>query len=115
MNPAISSAETSPCLCQMPSSFPNSAGASVIEVGRPIYTFYLSKTAGVDPATGKRLYYAYWKRGVDETGAVSNVRCDEYVTDNVSLASLSKYYMGSREPAVSGRFSTQYGMISTLL
>lgn len=85
-----------------------SAGASVIEVGRPIYTFYLSKTAGVDPATGKRLYYAYWKRGVDETGAVSNVRCDEYVTDNVSLASLSKYYMGSREPAVSGSLGSSF-------
>ena len=31
------------------------SGIRVIEVGRPIYTFYLPKTAGVDPATGKQL------------------------------------------------------------
>ncbi len=85
-----------------------SSGVSVIEVGKPIYTFYLSKSAGVDPATGKRLYYAYWKRGIDENGSLVNVRCDEYVTDNVSLASLSKYYMGSREPAVSGSFGSSF-------
>ena len=66
------------------------SGLRVIEVGKPIYTFYLPKTAGVDPATGKQLYYAYWTQSVDDNGKLTNVRCDEYITDNVSMASLSK-------------------------
>lgn len=90
-----------------------SAGASVIEVGRPIYTFYISKTAGVDPATGKQLYYAYWKRGVDENGTLTNVRCDEYITDNTSIASMSKYYMGSREPLLSGSIGSSFELFSS--
>jgi len=65
----------------------------------------------VDPATGKQLYYCYYRKGVDAKGNTINVKCDEYVTDNVSLASLSKYYMGSREPLCSGSF----GMNFTLL
>ncbi|MBR5385077.1 MAG: TonB-dependent receptor [Bacteroidales bacterium] len=84
------------------------SGNSVIERGYPIYTFKLSKSAGVDPATGKQLYYCYYRKGVDEKGNMINVRCDEYVTDNVSLASLSKYYMGSREPLFSGSFGMNF-------
>lgn len=84
------------------------SGMTVIEVGRPIYTFYLSKSAGVDPATGRQLYYAFWKRGVDEDGQVANIECDEYITDNVTYASLSKYYMGSREPSVYGSIGSNF-------
>lgn len=91
-----------------------SAGASVIEVGKPIYTFYISKTAGVDPATGKQLYYAHWKRGVDENGTLTNVRCEEYITDNTSMASMSKYYMGSREPLVSGSFGSSFELFKSV-
>ena len=50
------------------------SGLRVIEVGKPIYTFYLPKTAGVDPATGKQLYYAYWTQSVDDNGKLTNVR-----------------------------------------
>ena len=84
------------------------SGNRVIEKGYPIYTFMLSKSAGVDPATGKQLYYCYYRRGVDADGNTVNVKCDEYVTDNVSLASLSKYYMGSREPLFSGSFGMNF-------
>ena len=84
------------------------SGNRIIEKGYPIYTFYLSKSAGVDPATGKQLYYCYYRRGVDADGNTVNVKCDEYVTDNVSLASLSKYYMGSREPLFSGSFGMNF-------
>lgn len=72
------------------------SGIRVIEVGRPIYTFYLPKTAGVDPATGKQLYYAYWTQTVNDEGTLVNTRCDEYITDNVAMATLSKYYHESR-------------------
>ena len=85
-----------------------SSGARVIEVGKPIYTFYLSKTAGVDPATGKQLYYAYWTQGVNDEGALTNMRCDEYITDNVAMATLSKYHAGSREPKLYGSIGSTF-------
>ncbi len=91
-----------------------SGGASVIEVGKPIYTFYVSKRAGVDPATGKQLYYAYWTPSVNEEGQVANMRCEEYVTDNVTMANLSKYYMGSREPAFMGSLGSSFTLFKNV-
>ena len=84
------------------------SGIRVIEVGKPIYTFYLPKTAGVDPATGKQLYYAYWTKGVNDKGEPGNVRCDEYITDDASMATLSKYYHGSREPKLFGSIGSNF-------
>ncbi len=83
-------------------------GNMVIEVGKPIYTFYMSKSAGVSPTTGKQLYWAYYRYGVDESGAVTTEKCDEYVTDNVGLASLSKYYYGSRQALWSGSIGSNF-------
>ncbi len=83
-------------------------GSMVIEVGKPIYTFYMSKSAGVSPETGKQLYYAYYQYAVDESGALVTERCPEYVTDNVGLASLSKYYYGSRQALFSGSFASNF-------
>lgn len=91
-----------------------SSGVSVIEVGKPIYTFYLPKTAGVDPATGKQLYYAYWTQSVNDEGALENVRCDEYITDNVSMASLSRYYRGSREPKLYGSLGSTFTIFKNI-
>ena len=83
-------------------------GSMVIEVGKPIYTFYMSRSAGVSPETGKQLYYAYYQYAVDESGALVTERCPEYVTDNVGLASLSKYYYGSRQALFSGSFASNF-------
>jgi hypothetical protein len=41
------------------------SGIRVIKEGMPIYTYYMSKSAGVDPTTGAQLYWAYNK---DENG-----------------------------------------------
>lgn len=84
-------------------------GSMVIEVGKPIYTFYMSKSAGVSPQTGKQLYYAYYRYVVDEkSGSLTTEKCDEYVTDDVGLASLSKYYYGSRQALFSGSFASNF-------
>lgn len=84
-------------------------GSMVIEVGKPIYTFYMSKFAGVSPQTGKQLYYAYYRYVVDEkSGSLTTEKCDEYVTDDVGLASLSKYYYGSRQALFSGSFASNF-------
>ena len=83
-------------------------GIVVIEEGKPIYTFYLPKSAGVSPATGEQLYWAYYKYAVSESGAVVPVKCDPYVTDDTQLATLSKYYYGSRQALFSGSFSSRF-------
>ena len=90
------------------------SGIRVIEVGRPIYTFYLPKTAGVDPATGKQLYYAYWTQTVNDEGSLVNTRCDEYITDNVAMATLSKYYHESREPKLFGSIGSTFTILKNI-
>lgn len=84
------------------------SGATVIEVGKPIYTFYMPKTAGVDSATGSQLYYCYYSQTVNENGETVYGICPEYVTSNVTLANMSKYYMGSREPKLYGSLGTNF-------
>jgi TonB-linked SusC/RagA family outer membrane protein len=71
------------------------SGIRVIEVGKEINTYYLSKTAGVDPNTGAQLYMAYDK---DDKGNIIK----EYVTDDYQKATNSKYYHGSRIPKLFG-------------
>lgn len=90
------------------------SGIRVIEVGRPIYTFYLPKTAGVDPATGKQLYHAYWTQTVNDEGSLVNTRCDEYITDDVAMATLSKYYKGSREPKLFGSIGSTFTILKNI-
>ena len=74
-------------------------GFRSIKVGMPIYTYYMSKSAGVDPATGAQLYWAYDK---DEAGNITR----EYVTDDYSTATKCKYYQGSRIPKLYGSIGT---------
>ena len=59
----------------------------------------MSKSAGVDPATGAQLYWAYDK---DEAGNITR----EYVTDDYSTATNCKYYQGSRIPKLYGSIGT---------
>ena len=74
-------------------------GIYSIKEGMPINTFYMAKSAGVDPATGAQLYWAYDK---DANGNITN----EYITSDYSKANNSKYYLGSRIPDLYGSIST---------
>ena len=90
------------------------SGIQVIEVGKPLYTFYMAKSAGVDPATGAQMYWVYdlpegmdtpkWNGNtpVDNEGNPLNV----YRSSEVSKANTSKWYMGSRLPKLYGSLST---------
>lgn len=78
-------------------------GSQVIKVGMPIYTYYMPKSAGVDPATGVQLYWAYEK---DKAG--NKIEGSDYVTSSVTEANTSKYYLGSREPALQGSFGSEF-------
>ena len=57
-------------------------GVYSIKEGMPINTFYMAKSAGVDPATGAQLYWVYDK---DENGNIINER----ISDDYSKASTS--------------------------
>ena len=78
-------------------------GVFLIREGCELNTFYLAKSAGVDPATGRQLYWAYDK---DDDGRP--LPDSEYITANPTVATGSKYLMGSRIPDVYGSISTTF-------
>ena len=75
------------------------SGVRIIKEGMPINTFYMAKSAGVDPTTGAQLYWVYDK---DENGNPG----EPYISDDYSKASNSKYYMGDRIPDLYGSIGT---------
>lgn len=66
--------------------------------GQPMYSFYTRKYAGVDPETGKALYYKTVK---DENGVETVETTDSYTEG-------SYYITGSALAPVYGGFSTQF-------
>ena len=92
------------------------SGSQVIEVGKPLYTFYMAKSAGVDPATGAQLYWAYdLPQGMTEAKWDGDTPVDNdgnplplYRTDDKSKASVSKFYQGSRLPKLYGSINTDF-------
>ena len=78
-------------------------GVYIIREGEEINSFYMAKSAGVDPATGEQLYWAYEK---DADGNM--VEGSEYVTSNATTAASCKYLLGSRIPDLYGSISTSF-------
>ena len=76
------------------------SGVRIIKEGLPLNTFYMVKSAGVDPATGVPLYWAYDKD--ETTGKITR----EYVTSDYDVANASKYELGSRIPDLYGSLGT---------
>lgn len=76
-------------------------GVYLIREGEPVNTFYMARSAGVDPATGEQLYLAYAK---DELG--NPLAGSEYVTNDATVASGCKWLCGSRLPAIYGSLSS---------
>ena len=79
------------------------SGVRIIKEGLPIYTYYMPKSAGVDPTTGYSLYWAYEK---DEDGNM--IEGTEFVTMDRDLAANCKYYQGSRQPDIFGSLGTDF-------
>ena len=69
--------------------------------GQEINTFYMSKSAGVDPTTGEQLYWAYEKNADGSMKPGS-----EYVTNDATVAASCKYLQGSRIPDIYGSISS---------
>ena len=76
-------------------------GVRIIKEGYELNTFYMPKSAGVDPLTGQQLYWAYEK---DENG--NKIAGSDYITNNYTKANASKYFLGSRIPDLYGSIST---------
>ena len=79
--------------------------STIIREGLPINTYYMSKFAGVDPATGAALYYAYRDVTDELTGETHR---EEYITSNVTEATSSRYTCGSRIPDLFGSIGTTF-------
>ena len=77
------------------------SGCYINKKGYPINSFYMSRSAGVDPLTGNQLYWAYEK---DSAGEM--IPGSEYITSDQQVAANCKYILGSRIPDVYGSFST---------
>lgn len=76
-------------------------GVYIIREGEEINTFYMAKSAGVDPATGDQLYLAYQKNP-DGT----RIKGSEYVTNDATVAASCKWLQGSRIPDLYGSISS---------
>ena len=77
------------------------SGSYIIREGESLNSFYTATAAGVDPATGKQLY---WVWDEDENG----VKSEKYITDDKAKATQCKEIQGSRIPDVYGSFTNEF-------
>ena len=77
------------------------SGNYIIKEGETLNSFYLPESAGVDPATGAKLY---WVWDLDEDGNPG----EKYITDSYQKASTCKRVCGSRIPLLYGSWSNNF-------
>lgn len=77
------------------------SSSTILKVGEPINSFYLPKTAGVDPETG---LMQYWIPGKDENGN----EVMELTTDYSNATANGRQICGSRVPDLTGSFSNSF-------
>lgn len=93
------------------------SGVRVIEVGRPLNTFFLAKSAGVDPATGSQLYWVYDNCDHfdgDTPMTADGTPCEIYRSSDYAKAANSKFYQGNRMPQIYGSISTDFTFFNCL-
>ncbi len=69
-------------------------GYQIIREGEELYSLYVARSAGVDPMTGEKMYWA-----VDDEG-------NDYITKSTSVAQANRVIAGSRIPDLYGSIST---------
>lgn len=77
------------------------SGNYIIKTGETLNSFYVSKSAGVDPATGDKLYWVW------DTDANGN-KGKEYISNSYSKAVSCRHIAGSRIPKVYGSISSDF-------
>ena len=79
-------------------------GTQIQKVGESIFSWYLPKGAGVDPATGKQLYWVW-----DEKDPITDERISEpYISSDASKAANSREVCGSRLADFYGSFGSDF-------
>jgi TonB-linked SusC/RagA family outer membrane protein len=77
---------------------------TILKEGEPIYSFYLPKSAGVDPETGLQ---QFWTPQTDDKGNILN-NADWVITTDHKKAAVSRVVSGSRIPDFYGSLSTDW-------
>ncbi len=70
------------------------SGSKIIKVGEPVDSWYVSQSAGVDPMTGKQLYW------YEENG-------ERIITDEYTIGAANRFVSGSRIPDFYGSISSE--------
>lgn len=74
---------------------------TIIKEGETLNSFFVVKSAGVDPTNGQQLYWAF------DTDADGN-KGEPYITNDVAKVPQSRVLSGSRIPDVAGSISTDF-------
>ncbi|WP_231562271.1 SusC/RagA family TonB-linked outer membrane protein [Alistipes sp. ZOR0009] len=77
------------------------SGNYIIKEGETLNSYYTSSAAGVDPATGKQLY---WVWDIDADGN----KGQKYVSDNMTKATTCREIKGSRIPDLYGSINNEF-------
>lgn len=83
------------------SGAPIKSGNYIIQEGEAINSFYLATSAGVDPANGDKLYWA-WEED-EQTGEQV-----AFITNQPSIASANRHVCGSRIPDLYGSIGNDF-------
>mgnify|MGYP001165960979 CR=1 FL=1 len=75
-------------------------GSTIIREGEALNSFYMARSAGVDPATGDQLYWVY-DNEEDEFDYSTH-----YISNDKTKAAASRVILGSRMPDLYGSLST---------
>ena len=79
-------------------------GTQLIKVGEPLYAWYLPRGAGVDPATGKKLYWVW-----DERDPITDEPISEpYISSDYSKAANSRVAWGNKTPDFFGSVGSEF-------
>ena len=77
------------------------SGSYIIREGETLNSFYTATAAGVDPATGEQLYWAW---DTDENGS----KGQKYITNDMAKATACKEIQGSRIPDLYGSIGNTF-------
>jgi TonB-linked SusC/RagA family outer membrane protein len=86
------------------------SGSYIYKVGEPIYSYYLPRSAGVDPATGKQLYYVW-----DRRDPVTDEQASEaYISSDGSKAANSREAVGNKMPDFYGSIGSEFTLFKNI-
>jgi TonB-linked SusC/RagA family outer membrane protein len=85
-------------------------GSRIYKVGEPLYSYYLPRSAGVDPATGKQLYWVW-----DDNDPITDEQAsDAYISADVSKATTSREACGSKLPDFFGSIGSEFTILKNI-